>query len=125
MAVTVGRSALAVVDLILAQGADNSFEFRYSETVDEVVTPVDLSGWSARGQIRRSPGGELWVELQPTLDSEGVVSFSIGHAVTEDAAWDRRSSGVWDLELIDPDGKVTRFVEGTVTVSHDVTRNDD
>lgn len=124
-AVTVGRAALASVDLIIAQGADNAYMFRYSQDVDGVQTPIDLTGYSARGQIRRSVGGELYLELADiVLSSDGTIQVTISHQVTEDPVWNNRFNGVWDLELTDPSGGVIRFASGNVTVKPDVTRDE-
>lgn len=130
-----GREALASCDIIVTQGADNAYAFRYSTRTGNVTTPVDLTGWSARAQLRRTWGGEIWLSLTNTdgitLTDTGGVVVDIPAAVTEDPAWNTRlkvtggepqARGVWDLELINPDGHVTRLVQGTVTVSPDVTR---
>lgn len=131
----IGREALAEIDLLITQGADNTYAFAYSLDDGTTVTPVDLSGWSARMQIRRKVGGAIWHELADTngitLGPDGSITVDIPHTVTEDPAWDGYSKvvdgepqplGVYDLELIDPAGEVTRFIQGAVTVSPDVTR---
>lgn len=86
-------------------------------------------------QIRRRVGGATWLELTDTtgitLGADGSITVFIGQTVTEAPAWDAYSKlvdgeptalGVYDLELIDSTGSVTRFLQGTVTVSPDVTR---
>ncbi len=132
---TIGREALAEINLLIAQGADYQVAMRYKTD----GTPVDLTGWQARTQLRRKVGGDIWLNVdtestgqaQLTLTAEGVVTLTIPAAVTENPAWDSRSkvtagepqpTGVWDLELIDPSGIVTRLAQGTVTISPDVTR---
>lgn len=120
---TIGIAALATVNLIVAQGADNTYSFRYSETVDDVVTPVDLVLWSAEAQIRRQVGGEVWHEFAGiTHEADGSIVLVLDAATTAAVEWNGRNSGVWDLELTSPSGKVIRLLSGTVTVSHDVTR---
>lgn len=131
-----GREALVECDIIVAQGADNAYAFRYSTRTSDTTTPVDLTGWTARAQLRRTWGGDVWLTLTDTdgitLTLDGWITVAIAHSVTEDPAWDSRSKvvdgeplarGVWDLELVDPDGGVLRFVQGLVTVSPDVTRS--
>ena len=131
-----GREALVECDIIVAQGADNAYAFRYSTRTGDTTTPVDLTGWTARAQLRRTWGGDVWLTLTDmdgiTLTADGWITVAIDHTVTEDPAWDSRSKvvdgepqarGVWDLELVDPDGGVLRFVQGAVTVSPDVTRS--
>ena len=130
-----GREALVECDIIVTQGADCAFAFRYSTSTSGTTTPVDLTGWSARAQLRRTWGGEVWLtathEDAITLTATGDVVLAIDAATTEDPAWNTRSKvtagepqarGVWDLELIDPTGRVTRLVQGSVIVSPDVTR---
>ena len=132
---TIGREALAEIDLLITQGADNTYAFAYSLDDGTGPVPVDLAGWSARMQIRRKVGGAIWHELTGTngitLGADGSITVSIPHTVTENPAWDAYSKlidgepqalGVYDLELIDPTGTVTRFLQGAVTVSPDVTR---
>lgn len=131
MSVVVGRCALADVDLVISQGADNRYAFRYTRD----GLPVDLTGWVARAQLRKRVGGDVWLTLTNgdgiSLNSDGVVVVSIPAAVTESVEWNGYArlvagkpvpSGVWDLELVDPAGGVVRFVQGTVTVCPDVTR---
>lgn len=132
---TIGREALTEIDLLIAQGADFRLAIRYSRG----DTPVDLNTWQARTQLRRKHGGDIWLTVHTgidspaslSLDNAGMIILDIPATVTEDPAWNTRSklvsgepqpTGVWDLELIDPDGAVIRIAQGTVTVSPDVTR---
>ena len=137
---TTGRAALAQVDLMVCQGADNAYPFTYSRRTGETTTAVDLSTWSAHAQLRTRVGGAVWLDLTSpdgiVLDADGSITVLIGHAVTEDPAWNAYAkldaktgrpvpSGVWDLEFTDTaSGAPLRFVEGRVTVSPDVTRED-
>lgn len=130
MATTLGRSALLSIDLVVSQGADNVYQFRYmvGETA-ETATPVDMSdGWTARAQMRSSAGGAVWGtwtdELGITLDAEGYVTLHITDTETEAEAWDAYDRGYWDMELVDAAGMVFRLAEGKVKVSHDITRVD-
>lgn len=126
MAVTMGQPALATVNLHIPQGTDPTYVLRYS--AGDPAAPVDLTGWTARAQIRKTVGGEVWLSLADgagiTLDDQGTITVSITHETTEDEVWNGRDRGVWDLELVNPSGKITRFAEGTVKVSHDVTRSE-
>lgn len=123
MAITIGRGALATVDLIIAQGADNAYSFRYSREVDGVRTPVDLTGYVARGQIRRRVGEEVYLDLAGILlTADGAIQITIPAGETEAPEWNKRREGVWDLELVSPDGGVVRFAAGAVSIVPDVTR---
>lgn len=129
---TQGRAALLEnATLIISQGAENSYGWTWERRVAPATeyTPVDLTGWTARAQIRTNVGGEIWATFTDTdgitLDDQGNITLTVGHAVTEAAEWQTlaRVEGVWDLELIDGDGEVTRFAMGPVIVSQDVTRD--
>jgi hypothetical protein len=122
---TIGVSALAAVNLVIAQGATFTASFRY--LTGSPAAAVDLTGWTARAQLRSGKGGEIWLTLasgtEITLTSEGTIGFTLPHTATEGEVWDTRKLGVWDLELTSPAGVRLRFAEGTVTISHDVTRD--
>ncbi len=135
-----GRAALREdVDLVVSQGADNDWAFRYGvkdSPDDAEFTYPDLTaeGWDARAQFRARPGSDPWVTFTTTLvDSSGITLAADGwiyvhlhHTVTEAEAWNSpaRAVGVWDLELVKPTGEVVRAVMGAVRVSADVTRDE-
>lgn len=135
--VELGQAALAVCDLVVSQGADNTYRFRYgTKATDDADTQfVDLTDWGARAQLRYSPGGDVWVSLvkgQTTdrgsylsADETGYVTVHLHHTETEQPEWTAyaRRGGVWDVELVAPDGEVVRLVMGAVKVSQDVTRD--
>lgn len=111
------------IDLKILQGADLSFAVRKVTVVNNVTTPVDFTGWTARAQIRKAVGKDLYLEIDPIdLDSDGYIRFTIPAATTEGAEWDTRSKGVWDMEVVDTSGTVYRMFYGNVTISWDVTR---
>ena len=121
-------------DLVISQGADNTYAYRYGIDDGETVTWVDLTGWDARAQIRSRPGAEIWLSLgvdpaeasRIILDAQGYVTIHLDHTTTEAPEWNSpaRAQGVWDLELVNPGGEVIRLVMGAVLVSADVTRDD-
>lgn len=122
--VSLGTGALATVDLVVSQGADCAFAFQYLAGTGTDAVGIDLTGWSARAQLRTSVGGPLWVTL---TSSSGIVLDAAGNVVllvarTASASWDALDHGVWDLQLTDTGGAVVRLVEGKVTVDHSVTR---
>lgn len=128
--VRVGTEPLAVVDLSIRQGADTTWSLSYTAT-DTGGAPltVDFTGWTARAQLRTRAGGDLWINLTSGAgialshtSTTLTLVCTIGHAVTEGAAWNNRARGVWDLELVRADGWVIPLAAGTVQVSHDITR---
>jgi len=110
-------------DIEIEQGATFSRLFRWKDSAGD---PVDLTGYTARMQIRRKYSSTT-VEYSATTengdivlgDALGTIQLDISAANT---ALLTCSSGVYDLELIASDNVVTRFVQGTVTVSREVTR---
>lgn len=116
--VNIGRAALVDCNLLLACGADNSYAFRYSTT----ESPVDLSGYTARAQVRDSEGC-LVIDLTSYITLGGVLGtivIDVPAAATQDIEALR---GAWDLELISPAGAVLRFAQGRVSISQGVTHD--
>lgn len=129
MAEEVGQEVLAQVDLLIRQGSDCAFTLLFSEEDGTGTIVQDFTGWSARSQLRRKVGGDLWHALTVgdglTLTHDaGVLTVAglIPHGVTEDPAWNSRRQGVWDVELIRADGWVIPLAAGEVRVDPDVTR---
>lgn len=89
-------------------------------------TPVSLSGFTARMQIREtveaadtlasltSTGGDIALD-----DTNHTITVTISATAT--AAYDF-ATAVYDLELVSGTGVVTRLLEGEVSVSSEVTR---
>ncbi len=85
--------------------------------------PVDLTGASARMEIRTAVGGTLLHRLDTTnggltLGPDGTILIKIAPDVT--TAWTAQS-GVYDLEVVDSAGQVTRLIQGQVSISPEVT----
>lgn len=88
-------------------------------------TPVSLSGFSARMQIRASKqsGTALVSLVSPTniaLDNS-AHTITVTIAAADTAAYDF-TVGVYDLEMVSGAGVVTRLDEGNVLVVGEVTR---
>jgi hypothetical protein len=88
--------------------------------------PIDLTGYAARMQIRRSKASpDVLFELTTgngriAIDgAAGKVTLTI--TADESAAFTWRR-GVYDLELEASDGVVRRLLEGAVEVNREVTR---
>jgi hypothetical protein len=88
--------------------------------------PVDLTGYSARMQIRETLEAETMIH-ELTTENGGILigdepgQFTL-YISAEDTAGFNFESAVYDLELIAPDGDVTRILAGDVTLSREVTR---
>ena len=111
------------LDMSCYQGAS----FDYTLTWQTGGTPVNLSGYTARMQVRDGyDGGSAIVSLTSgtgiTLGgTAGTILVAL--TATQTAAIDATPSGqyVYDLELVSG-STVTRLVEGTFIVSPEVTR---
>jgi len=131
-----GYEQKIVVNWTIPQGADTTVAVRpYTLTDPNDPASVRIyedysTGWSARAQIRKKPGLDPWVVFTSAavtgprieLGADGWIRVVLDAATTQGEAWDTYKTGMWDLELIDSGGAVTREVAGAVTVSHDVTR---
>lgn len=85
--------------------------------------PVDLTGATARMQIRAQVGGAVLLELTTAngglaLTGPGTITRSLSAAQTAALTW---TEAVYDLEVEYADGTVQRYLQGDVTVSREVT----
>lgn len=111
--------------LVIRQGMTE--RFRWPVTDPTTGNPIDISSWSARGQVRKwSNADELLHEWSTatgnlTLGSDGYLTITVAPAVS--SAWDW-VEGRYDIELTMPgaDGDVIRIAEGRVMVSPEITR---
>lgn len=88
--------------------------------------PINLTGYTARMQIRSSVESET-VLVNLTTENGGITLGGTGGTVqllitavaTAAITW---TSGVYDLELVSGSGIVTRLVSGRINVTQEVTR---
>lgn len=111
------------LDLTIEQGAT----FRLLLTWrDEGGALRDLTGYTARMQIRREAADDT-VLLALTTENGGISLGGAAGTIALLATSDQTAalgfeSGVYDLELEDGSGEVTRLLSGTATLSAEVTR---
>ena len=107
-------------NLVIDQGAD----FAISLTLTEDGSAKDLSDYSARAQMRsKKSSSTVAATFTCTITDadEGKVKMSMGNSTTA-----ALTPGVYfyDLELFTAsDANVTRLLEGTATVTAEVTRS--
>jgi len=95
---------------------------------DESGSPIDLTGWSARMQIREehaSANPLVSLTSQPgdglAIDGPaGLVSIEIPAAVTQTIP--APIEAVYDLEIQGPGGEVERLLFGCADIDPEVTR---
>ena len=116
---------------IIEQGATTDFEVQYK---DSNGSPVNLSTYHARMQIRSDYGGTLIANLTSSLDTDGtglnlsgsngttpVSSGSIGIFISAASSSNFNfDEAKYDLELVQG-STVTRLLEGKVKLSKNVT----
>lgn len=97
--------------LIEAGATYNGLQFQYLE--DDEVTPVDLTGYTAKMHVRLNPSSALVVEVIPTIEvSTATISIEMTAAQTGLLTEPRY---VYGVELTGPGGNpVIRFVEGEI-----------
>lgn len=90
-------------------------------------TPIDLTGCTARMQVREEVESTA-VLLELTTENgrivlgstAGTVDLDVDPVTTAGITW---GGGAWDLEIIHPGGDVTRLAQGSICVSPEVTRD--
>jgi hypothetical protein len=107
-------------DLYIDQGTTFTRDFIYKGSDG---TPIDLTGFTAQMMIRKTAtaASPAVLDVAPTITAlEGKITLSLTDEVT--SALPAPFSGVYDLELTDGSGTVTRLVQGRVTIDPGVTR---
>lgn len=107
-------------NLYVEQGAD----FRTVITVsNDDGTAKDLSGYEAQSQMRRSYTASTSFPIEANIINalNGEITLSISAEAT---AVLKPGRFVYDMIITDADGVVTRVIEGIVTVSPSVTREE-
>ncbi len=97
---------------------------------ESAFVPVDLTGCTIRGQIRKKPGDtDVAAALSVTVTDApaGRYELSLSAATTAGLtaganARAPESTYVWDLELVDSGGAVIPLYWGSVQVHREVTR---
>lgn len=108
--------------ITLYQGAS------FAQTItwkDETQTLINLIGYTARMQARETiASGSPFLEL--TTENDGIVLDGAGQIALFMSATATcllpAIQGYYDLELVAPDGRVYRLLEGSLTISPEVTR---
>jgi hypothetical protein len=120
-------------DIVLEQGATFDLPLRY---LDNAGTPVNLSSYSARMQVREAPDSVLLVEFNSALTANGAIFMNGAAEDRSDGANGNirvfmsaansaalpRFSGRYDLELVDSSSYTIRLLEGQFRVEPEITR---
>jgi hypothetical protein len=104
---------------------NTTFKFQIQYTEDDEVTPINLTGASAKMQVRDTKGG---TKLAFTLTSpsggivingpQGTLSVTVTPTQTNKLFYPKSS---YDIMVIDSNGNKIKMVEGFMTLSRSVT----
>lgn len=136
----------AKYNIICEQGTDFTKQILLKDTAGDAIP---LTDYTARMQVRNKKGGDLVVELTTentyiTITAlEGLIVLSLPNEITatlppvdihlpvktvldnvdcgEIPSASTGPTGVYDLEIVDADGKVTRLIEGDFCIPLEVT----
>lgn len=107
-------------DILAPQGATFSETFTYKVG----GTPVNLTSYTARMQVRKTPSSDTkLIDLTSpaglTLGSQGQIAVNISATTMAGVPAGKYR---YDLELVSAGGVVTRLLEGVFLVTAEVTR---
>lgn len=111
-------------NLIVYQGADfrRALEFR-----DGAAALMNLTGYVFRGQARTASTSDTVAfsfifTLRDQGSSTGMVDMHIQDTATSALTLSKVTTYVYDVEMVDATGDVTRVMEGTIQVYPEVTK---
>lgn len=104
------------LNLIIDQGTTFVTIFNVN---DDAGDALDLSGYSGRAQMRKHYTSSTSTAFTVVVANSGTVSLEMTSNTTTNLTAGRY---VYDVELIDGAGAVSRVVEGMLTVTPEVTR---
>lgn len=115
-------------DIRIKQGAT----FEAGITIDENGSPVDITGWTFRGQIRPTYSSStltvsFTIAITDALNGEALMSLTATQTalipVNPATGYRKRVTNfAYDVEAVKPDGTVYRIAEGAAEVSPEVTK---
>jgi hypothetical protein len=114
----------AVYDITIEQGATFKLVLTWK---DDAGALMDLTGYTARMQVRPSIADTNPPLLNLTTENGAITLGGATGLVTVIAAAALTTAitnkkGVYDLELVDATGFVTRLLQGAVAFNFEVTR---
>lgn len=104
------------VNIVIDQGTTFNTDFTFTDDQDN---PINFFEYEGRSQMRKSYSSLTAHEFTVSLGNNGIISLSMNSATTTSISPGRY---LYDLEVTDQNGVVSRLVEGLVTVTPEVTR---
>jgi hypothetical protein len=109
-------------NLIINQGTD----FITTVTVtDDAGNIVDMTGYTAHGQIRKHYSSETAYDIICSFDADRTNGAVYLEVYRETTAAMEAGRYVYDVEMTSSQDVRTRLIEGIVTVTPQVTRSND
>ena len=108
----------AKANIVVDQGS--TFATFLNLTDDDGAT-IDLTGYQARGQIRRWYTSSGYVSFIVTVPQPNTGNIYISLNANTTASMDA-GRYVYDIETVDNANNITRVVEGILTVTPEVTK---
>jgi hypothetical protein len=104
-------------NIVIDQGSSFSTSINITDTSDQ---SIDLTGYVGAAQMRKHYTSSNSTPFTVTVvPSDGVVRLALTANTTTNLVAGRY---VYDVELTDGNGTISRIVEGIVTVTPNVTR---
>lgn len=110
----------AYVELFMDQGAD--FKTVVNLTDELTNTNLNLTGYQVRSQMRRSyysANAAATINCAVSDASTGEITMTVTAANTANIKAGRY---LFDLEATDPNGFISRVLEGIITVTPEITK---
>lgn len=110
------------IDLIIEKGATYRKTFIWKQTNE---TPINLTGYTARAQIRENEYAASF-DLELTTENGGIVITPLDGKIElyisdTDTSAVSLNHGVYDLELL-VGSDVIKFLRGSVTLIEEITK---
>lgn len=100
--------------------------FNYPITWKPGGVTADLTGFTARMEIRPSIDSDVVLARLDTINGSILIDGLLGkvtlYLTDAQTALLKFDDAVYDLELVAPNEEVTRLIEGSVSLSREVTR---
>jgi hypothetical protein len=121
----------AIKNLLIEQGATFQWTLLFPVNAKQPNGPkLDLTGYTARMHVRPEiASATILIDLTSSVVSiaggilitplAGRMDIEISDVLTSALSFEK---AVYDLELVQPDGKVLRIFKGSVSLSLEVTR---
>jgi hypothetical protein len=116
--------AAGIYNFTIEQGVTLNKTFIYADANGD---PVDITGYSARMQSRATMQSSATVFERTTTPANGLsipvgTDGAIVMTMTATETAELPCGGIYDLEIISPTGTVTRLLQGSFSLSYEVTR---